>query len=508
MDNTVTKEETNYLRIANLLLRVAPLAVRVRFDIEFDPLMLQKTLNQSRSQKLEKLRHKGIINSKQWDLLFPRTVITKSSVTFENMRQTSLIINPHNAVLPHRCLTSPFVVGIPVSSTFDITLMICLIRNLTSIQISDSLPLQVNTNLGADLSRIKYYRNQIAHCDDGILDDQTFHTYWDDICQALIRIGGPMYVQICADVKMSKLDQNDKEVLTEIRNLSRKTIPKVVLGIHGSKIQEWEENSEKIVETKAIMNLKDLIYKNGIVSITGPPGCGKSTAGQFVALYLQNYHGFDVVPANFPSEIFQYRNPERKQVFVYDDVCGKYEIEIHSVNDWIKLSPDIGKILTRNGVKVLATCRYNISRNKQFEKIKIFSKVQCDLYSHENSLTTDERILIAEKFLGKEDVDILKGHTLLDKYDMFPLLCRFYSRKHTGSVTEFFSRPVDVIKEDLESLMDADDQTSYATLALFVLCNNCIKAEMLSSSSSIKSILEELADRCTLRHVFSLQVVK
>lgn len=73
MDITVTKEETNYLRIANLLLRKAPPAVRVKFDSEFDPVMLQKTLNQSRTQKLDKLRKKGIINSKQWDLLFPRT---------------------------------------------------------------------------------------------------------------------------------------------------------------------------------------------------------------------------------------------------------------------------------------------------------------------------------------------------------------------------------------------------------------------------------------------------
>ncbi|XP_063397242.1 ankyrin-1-like [Mytilus trossulus] len=317
-----------------------------------------------------------------------------------------------------------------------------------------------------------------------------------------------MYEQICVDVKMSKLDQNDKEMLTEIRNLNTETIPKVILGIHGSKIQEWEENSANIVETKAIMSLKDLIYRNSIVNITGPPGCGKSTASQCVALYLQNNHGYHIVPANYPAEILQYRNPEQKQVFVYDDVCGKYEIEIHTVNDWIKLSPDILKVLTLNGVRVLATCRSNISRNKQFERIKIFSKNQCDFHSHQNSLTTNERILIAEKFLEKEDVNILKGHKLLDKYDMFPLLCRFYSRKPTGSLTAFFSRPIDVIKEDLESLMDADDQTSYATLALFVLCNNCIKTDMLSSSSIIKQILEELADRCTLRHVFSLQVVK
>lgn len=55
MDITETKEETNYLRIANLLLKIAPPAVRVKFDNEFDPVMLQKNL-------LTKVDHKNWIN--------------------------------------------------------------------------------------------------------------------------------------------------------------------------------------------------------------------------------------------------------------------------------------------------------------------------------------------------------------------------------------------------------------------------------------------------------------
>lgn len=96
-------------------------------------------------------------------------------------KQVSIILDM--TLIIYHCLIYNFFIGTPVSSTFDITLMICLIRNLTSVQISDTLPLPVDTTLGADLSRIKYYRNQIAHCDDGILDDLPFHTYWDDICQ-------------------------------------------------------------------------------------------------------------------------------------------------------------------------------------------------------------------------------------------------------------------------------------------------------------------------------------
>lgn len=50
MNNTVTKEETNYLLIANLLLRIAPPAVRVKFD----PVMLKKLST--------KVDHKNWIN--------------------------------------------------------------------------------------------------------------------------------------------------------------------------------------------------------------------------------------------------------------------------------------------------------------------------------------------------------------------------------------------------------------------------------------------------------------
>lgn len=68
--STLTSEEVNYLRLANLVLRVASRAVRVRFDQEFDPAILQKTLNRNRLE-LEKLIEKKFINKSQWDLLFP-----------------------------------------------------------------------------------------------------------------------------------------------------------------------------------------------------------------------------------------------------------------------------------------------------------------------------------------------------------------------------------------------------------------------------------------------------
>lgn len=65
--------EENYLRISHLLVRVAPSAVRIKFNYEFHPDTLKTVLNQNKFTRLELLKHKNVINQKQWDLLFPIT---------------------------------------------------------------------------------------------------------------------------------------------------------------------------------------------------------------------------------------------------------------------------------------------------------------------------------------------------------------------------------------------------------------------------------------------------
>ena len=72
--------------------------------------------------------------------------------------------------------------GEPSSKDFDITLMICLLRNLMHIDIMDNrLPSATDTSLKADLSRIKFYRNMIVHCDSTLVDDTDFESYWNDV---------------------------------------------------------------------------------------------------------------------------------------------------------------------------------------------------------------------------------------------------------------------------------------------------------------------------------------
>ena len=69
---TTSRYESNYIKIAMVVLRVSPRAVRVQFDKEFHPVRLQSILNRNVLQ-LTNLKEKKRITQPQWNLLFPRT---------------------------------------------------------------------------------------------------------------------------------------------------------------------------------------------------------------------------------------------------------------------------------------------------------------------------------------------------------------------------------------------------------------------------------------------------
>ena len=69
---TTSRHDPNYIKIAMVVLRVSPRAVRVQFDKEFHPDILQRTLK-SEWSRLSELQMKKRITQPQWNLLFPKT---------------------------------------------------------------------------------------------------------------------------------------------------------------------------------------------------------------------------------------------------------------------------------------------------------------------------------------------------------------------------------------------------------------------------------------------------
>ena len=68
---TTSRHESNYIKIAMVVLRVSSRAVRVQFDKEFYPVCLGKTLKSERGRLLD-LQMKKYISQTQLNLLFPR----------------------------------------------------------------------------------------------------------------------------------------------------------------------------------------------------------------------------------------------------------------------------------------------------------------------------------------------------------------------------------------------------------------------------------------------------
>lgn len=63
--------------------------------------------------------------------------------------------------------------------------MVCLLRNLTNIVVPsngfDQLPAQNETHEGADLARIKHYRNFLFHGNRSTIPTQQFDDIWTDL---------------------------------------------------------------------------------------------------------------------------------------------------------------------------------------------------------------------------------------------------------------------------------------------------------------------------------------
>ncbi|VDI02300.1 Hypothetical predicted protein [Mytilus galloprovincialis] len=466
----ISSEEENYLRIAHLLIRVAPSAVRVRFDQEFHPGGLKIVLNQARYSTLETLNKRRVINKDQWDLLFPTS-------------------------------------GTPSSETFDLTLMICLIRNLTNIQIEDALPFTGNDVVGADLTTIKYYRNKIMHSSDGILKDVMFNKWWDETSKAIIQLGGISFIETCSLAKVRRLDRNDREILNEIKNMigTFDPVPKGVRDICDRRILEWKK--ENVAQTRAITRLTKLVKLHNFALAVGPSGCGKSTAIHSIALLLAQTKEYNIVIVDNLEEIKYFYDPDRKNIFVMENVFGDATFDENKAIKWLDMWNDIKAMLDSKRVILLASCKTHIFQHRIVKTIEFLSEASCDFLASHYCLTNKERLNIAKLFLTKDEIRLLYSSNTFLEFNFFPLLCQHYSRLESGRVVEFFTDPTKAVCEDL-SRLERFDQTALATLFLFIVCNNNIAESLFTMKIKIKPILENIADHFDLKSNFSIQVVK
>lgn len=94
------------------------------------------------------------------------------------------LLEQSNSVLLHFCLQILFFVATS-SEDFDVTLMICILRNLNFVQPPpsgwDKLPPVGDNSLGANLTRIKEHRNTFCHSSKTKINDKKFKRLWSSL---------------------------------------------------------------------------------------------------------------------------------------------------------------------------------------------------------------------------------------------------------------------------------------------------------------------------------------
>ncbi|VDI42961.1 serine/threonine-protein phosphatase 6 regulatory ankyrin repeat subunit A [Mytilus galloprovincialis] len=465
MATSLSQENINFLRLAGLLLRVAPRAVRRKFDYEFNPEQLQQFMSKNRGKIYDLTYKNRVITLVQYDLLFPKG---SSKVS---------------------------------SDMFDVSLMTCLLRHFTELDIHDTLPLETFHTDAADISRIKFYRNSIVHSDNGKVNENNFSEIWKCVAEAIIRLAPELKPEIDA-LRISSLN-NVTDIIDfiriekqlEITNQHTVTINKKLETLEIEKnniteiqlrtLKEWRNTDKKYIPTSATTFILRSVKHNRGVIITGSPGCGKSAAAQHVAFELEK-EGYEIHPCNDPSEIVKHLNREKFQVFVIDDAFGKFSLNQQKADSWEQNDGKLNMLIESSNqndddednfskpeAKFIFTCRENIYVHKAFPKLICFSLVQCS-FSSKYKIDPEEMRNIALSYLPENTVNDIQNICL---YDFFPLICSLYS-KSLNQDPSFFTHPVKIIGCEI-SEMKKKSEASFLCISLLVLRNNKFRKDEL-----------------------------
>ena len=189
-----TMETTNFARLCHLLLDVGSQALRHKFDSIHPPAGLDGVLTKPPAHPiLQMLRVKKILSSSQWAKLYPLS----SLVTSEN---------------------------------FDFTLLMLLLRNICGLTPPatgwGNLPPEADISAEANIARVRYYRNLVyGLASPATLDNPTFHSYWQDISNALVGLGAD-----AAAISELKTQSMDPDIVEHYQELLR----------------EWKEDVDSI----------------------------------------------------------------------------------------------------------------------------------------------------------------------------------------------------------------------------------------------------------------------
>ncbi|CAG2251696.1 unnamed protein product [Mytilus edulis] len=614
----VSKEEDNFLRIVYLHYRVATGALTNFFDKLHPSLSADLNIpgNKAILQDLyiPPPRKKRFLYRGQWDTLYPpagKFLEEKSSLsrTMGYSVSSSRLVSRKKRVLYRGqwdTLYPPPGPTTVTSADLDLTLIVCLLRNIPPLVTEpstgfDNLPPPHDKSDGANIARLKYYKNfLVSHSKDGTLPNADFVRIWSELEQAITGLDNSLATAASLkDAKTKMLDNSMVQMLStqmqlvtkvsnfeeELKHISshidkdvqekkqlkqitetldekmkikedsfemeykecKENVDRLSERLDTSEVQMYErvEKSKKEKEdfVKDVQSLCSLIQvditkheeriaalenSSGTLQeiqrdvdslkrkldtlkeeikkqvedhipphIRGSSGCGKSSNIHHAALHLRDSLEYEIIPVlTGPTDIMNYYNENKKQVFVVDDICGKETINMQTLQTWRDYSEKMEKIFkvaekdvaSKNdktvskvsSPKLLVSCRLHIYKEAQFQRITLFTKKECNLLSPELCLLEAERMHMLHKYLPDDIIDNIKQVT--ENVDYFPLLCKLSKDKTSEEVRKLFTAPLISIKQNINNIINENKQ-QFCALVLCIIFNDGFDTDWLKLGS-------------------------
>ncbi|XP_062567909.1 uncharacterized protein LOC134230148 [Saccostrea cucullata] len=456
-----SKEERNFWILDVLIKYVAPTAVRKRFDVIIPQADLARILN-SNISVIQNLISKKVINVHQQGILqgVPGFSIP-AAITVPTSKKTA---------------TS--------STDFDTTLMICLLRNLKLVQEPttgwDRLPPDSDNSLGANLTRIKVYRNKLSHPSKSRINENSFNKIWSSLKVALSEISDGETDAIVHGIERFDLEGSNKEELLcriqqEVHELKNE------LQFHRNLrentmnlVEKWKTETEVFYKTRGTEEVLEKIKTKNNVMIVGNSGTGKTATMKYVSLLLEK-EGYEIFPISSANDIFFQRFSGRKQLFIIDDIIGKYKVDNIALELWEKTNNRLELIFKGKDAKMICTLRRNLQKEiGELSISAVFNSTIVYLGSIDLALSLNERKGIFTKYMLEQN---RQGDIGTEEIEMicrcnyaFPLLCElffsnseFFKRK-----AKFFDNPSIIFREELDRLQKKNNEV-YCALVLNVI---------------------------------------
>ncbi|CAC5382726.1 unnamed protein product [Mytilus coruscus] len=274
------------------------------------------------------------------------------------------------------------------------------------------------------------------------------------------------------------------------------------------RLEQWKVDDQQFVSTEAEKHVMQKVLTQSSVTLVGNSGTGKSFLSKHIALIMMMEHGYFVIPCRKPEDIEKWFKHDRKTLFVFDDVCGRYTLDQQIYNEWKHNLDHITSLFEDKCCKIMSTCRLEVYKDELFSNLSIFKMCNINLSSHEFKLSPAEKIALAEVYF-KENADEVKE--LSEKYDFFPLLCSLYNKQNLQkkvSISSFFSNPFDVFKAQVVQMYGESDagKMHYCSLVLCVIFNNTLTEEILASKDKkINVVIKVLLEECELNKGTSIK---